>query len=238
MATTATADEGVGKIRQGISSRLGEQTRRADESIASRLKSTLDELGYAEARYLFDDLWKQIDTSRRRVGHKVEFYKWSGFVVFLFLPLLATLLSFLITDSGKELFGLFNRANYVDPCKIIVSFTVTILTLFNSIFRPGARFKESCRLGIQLAHFRYQALRQIAEKVHVPAGEVEVIQTLNDLDEQLEPLQTEEINLFLPVHGLEANGKNGTSQGNGKGQLKEPAAPKPAGVATAGAAKN
>jgi hypothetical protein len=153
-----------------------------------KVKAVLQYRKYQEPCYPLDDIAQIIDDTSRNIESKVFFYKWLGMTLLVLIPLIATTLSIVLAETK----------NYGWPTQSL-SYSLTFLTLLNSIFKPGERFRQVCLMGIEVSHFKDEFLAEL-EKLLLK-GQVEETQLLEFIDiqsHQFEPYQEKLIGLFFP----------------------------------------
>jgi hypothetical protein len=110
--------------------------------------AVLQEKGYKKPCHPLDELARFVDADRERADKKIWYYKYGGLFLLTLIPVISALISISISPEKNK---------YWMPEKLIfgLSLVLTLLTIFNSIFKPSERFNEVCRLGINSIVLRY-----------------------------------------------------------------------------------
>jgi len=107
-------------------------------------------------------------------------------------------------DQKSELLPLHSYVLYL-------SLSLTLLTILNSIFRPGERFREACLLGIKIAHFKSELLTALEEMKKIT--DASLLELVERYRKAFERYQEQLIGLFLPeLAGLEYRVESGTQK--------------------------
>jgi hypothetical protein len=193
--------------------------------LVPRVRAILKERGYETGSYPLESLAERIEETERSVLRKVRGYKWPGLILLALIPLLSTCISVLVTEKPK--------AVYSTNLLYGMSFTLTLLTVLNSIFRPSERFKEACRMGVDFERIRSdflvelenlprvgQAYAQQAKKqdeAHTEEARLHAV--VGKFYKLVAPYQKELISMFLPEVAVEP-GRN-TTVAVGSGRIHE-----------------
>jgi hypothetical protein len=175
--------------------------------LLSKVRAILHERGYRNPCRPLESLTQRIEETERNVARKVFIYKWPGLILLALIPILSTLLSVLVTEPHPAHGFMYG-----------ISYSLTFLTVFNSIFRPSERFKEACRMGVDFELIKTDFLAQLES---LPKGDNEshlhgMIQRFSKL---VAPYQKELISMFLPEVAVEP-GKNGAHGGKTQADSK------------------
>jgi hypothetical protein len=104
-------------------------------------------------RDLYDVVWKRRDMLEKWNTLHVKVYKYLGYFLSVATPLLAALVTYLSTASGKipivyaSITGLF----------------LTFLTVLNEVLKPGQRFLSAVQLSHELEEFKTDAEIELRE---------------------------------------------------------------------------
>jgi len=166
------------------------------KKLASDVKEILNEHGYTKVCHPLEDTVKDVGRTCANINSKVFLYKWSGLIILTAVPIISTILSILASESPTESITAIVR---------YLSYSLTLLTLFNSIFKPKERFREVCSMGIRINDLRNAFLGKIEtlpsaieeEKLHALAAQ---------FSKELVPFEKELIGLFLPETPAEVTG--------------------------------
>jgi hypothetical protein len=159
------------------------------ETLPARAKSILSERGYDKPCYPLDHLAETIEGTSRNLKWKVFIYKWSGLIVLALVPIISTTLSLWISDKAP------NPVSSHSPITVL-SYCLTFLTLLNSIFKPGERFKETCSMRIEVDSFGDDLLAEIEKMPKVE--EASLLELAHNWRKNFVPYQKQLIRLFLP----------------------------------------
>ncbi len=141
--------------------------------------------GFRDECLPLDDIAERIDKIDRNVQGKIFFYKWSGMIVLVLVPLISTMLSMFVTK------------NLTTDWVKAFTYTLTILTLFNSIFRPSIHFKDLCGMGIQIHELRCTFLASLETLSSVKEHDLLAIR--KTYDKNLVELEKKLMGYFFPV---------------------------------------
>jgi hypothetical protein len=137
------------------------------------------------------DLADALDENARFAQRKVRLYKWSGLFALLAIPLLSTIVSILVADGGQKF--------RLDPLVLpVLSAALTLVTLLNSIMKPGERFQAACRVCMRVRAIGNRLLESLATADRV--DDKTLVAIVNKHRRRLLPLQEELIQLFLPTN--------------------------------------
>lgn len=162
----------------------------SDSSLVEKVHSILKDRGYEKINDPLDYLAGTIDQNLKNALGKVTWYKWSGFFLLIAIPMLSTLLSIFVTEGSAE------------TVVKALSYSLTLLTLFNSIFKPGERFRQACLMGIRIGTFRSSFLSELAQLEVV--NDKSLLVLVERLNREFEQYQEQLIGLFLPESVLES----------------------------------
>ena len=158
-----------------------------------KTKAILSMRQHEQGCYPLTDLAERIEDTQRSIDRKILVYKWSSLIILILVPLISTSLSLLVTGrvDGK----------YVNA----LSYFLTFLTVFNSIFRPSFRFKELCEMGIGIKSLRGEFLGELET---IPKVEEIPLHAMREkFDKLLVPYEKRLIALFLPAETVVEGGK-------------------------------
>jgi hypothetical protein len=151
--------------------------------------SKLREILGAAGSERLEDLAEQVENAQRSIERKTTVYKWVAMALLALIPLLSAAVSILVAwkDPGPIL------VNW----RLAVSFALTLVTVLNSIYKPGERFKELCGMGINVQMLEDHFIT----KVHALRGDAperKLMDLCDELEKELVPIETRLISLFLP----------------------------------------
>lgn len=162
----------------------------SNKSLLARVKLILKKHNYRNSCYPLYDLAQSVDETINNVIMKIFIYKWTALFLLLMIPIISALLSILIT---QELASPFMK---LKPTVPYLSVILTLLTILNSIFKPGERFKQVCLMSIKIGHFKSQVQEEIEKLSKV--DETSLSELVDRLRKDFEPYQEQLITLFLP----------------------------------------
>ena len=148
------------------------------------VRAILNERGYEKTCLPLEAVAQRVEGIHRNIRLKLIFYKWSSLFILILIPLISTLLSIFVT---KNLTGV-----WVDS----FAYSLTILTLLNSIFRPSFRFKELCEMGLGVQELKDEFVTRLENLTKIDEGKLHMIR--EDCDRRLLPYEKRMIALFLP----------------------------------------
>ncbi len=194
------------------------------EHLRSTVREMLRNRGYDRECLPLEDVAFEIGETIQNLSRKVKLYKWPGMILLVLIPVISTSLSVLVTRSQRP-------SGIVIPLAVVesLSYGLTLLTLFNSIFAPRERFTSLCHMGIPLHEVAITFLAKLEtlqapkqHELHALAAEYERI---------LFPYKKGLISLFLPqtdvtsIRNMSRGGKrNGVLESvrNGRTAAHEP----------------
>jgi len=150
--------------------------------------------------YSLEAFAKTVDMNRKYTERKIFIYKWSGLFLLTAIPLISALLTVLVSSNGEN--SQMLSASYI----FLISLSLTVFTMLNSIFKPGERFREACRLGIGINNFIIDFLNDL-EKIN----DIETSSLINLIEKKkkcFELYQMKLIDLFLPAEGMSYKSDN------------------------------
>lgn len=151
----------------------------------------LREKGYQKPCYPLEAFSETVETNNRYAQRKVFFNKWSGLFLLTFIPLISALLSVTVSLDGNS--PVWLPKSLVFP----VSLALTFFTILNSIFKPGERFREACRIGIAINNFTIEFLIELQRMK--PVNESALLNLIDNKQREFEPYQKKLISLFMPM---------------------------------------
>lgn len=158
------------------------------------IQIVLKEKDYSRQFYPLEAFAKSVEMNRKYTERKIFIYKWSGLFLLTAIPIISALLTVLVSpnNSTQKL-----ASQYI----FLISLSLTIFTILNSIFKPGERFREACRLGVGINNFIIDFLNDL-EKINV--NEISsLIKLIEKKKKCFELYQMKLIDLFLPVERIE-----------------------------------
>lgn len=111
----------------------------------------LNQKKIVEHSHALERLIESVSQNQRLALSKVRAYKPFGLILLTVVPLLAALLSALI--AAKQMVIPLLPPGGIEPVEILLSVTLTMLTILNSIFKPSQRFQQACLIGIGIERF-------------------------------------------------------------------------------------
>jgi hypothetical protein len=141
--------------------------------------------GFKDKCLPLDDIAERIENIDHNIQGKIFIYKWSGMIVLFLVPLISTMLSVFATE------------NLTTVWVKTLTYTLTILTLINSIFRPSLRFKDLCEMGVQIKELRSAFLAALESLSNVKESDLLAIRATYDKDLVIQEKRL--IGFFLPV---------------------------------------
>jgi hypothetical protein len=157
--------------------------------LEERTTSILVRRGFAGDFYPLRDLLKAIDDNRAWAVRKVRGYKWSALFVLLAIPLLSAFVSTAL--GAKEAFA------SLQPAVAWVSLAVTVLTILNSILKPGERFPAACRVATQIENLADELLAELETIERIDQKSLAAL--VGRYRDKLAPYREELVQLFLPT---------------------------------------
>jgi hypothetical protein len=189
------------------------KSQRSEKTVLEKARIILQERGYRRTCYPLEDLARDIDNTQRSVVRKVFVYKWTGLALLTLIPILSALISSLLSMDEP-------KASTLATLTKTLSFSLTLLTILNSIFKPGERFRSICSLGIQVADFSNQALESLERIPKNSLDEMSLLVVVGRLRRHLDSYREQLIDLFLPeASQLPGRRKDGHGVSSG---LEEP----------------
>lgn len=160
-------------------------------ALLSRIRSIVHKHGgngICDDIYPLDDLAQTVEKNCRNVEQKVFFYKWFGFSLLVLLPIISTVLSIFISENK----------NAIVP---YLSYILTILTVLNSILKPGERFRQACSLAIKIEQFKSELL---ANLIKLPKlDEASLVEFSDKYRKEFVLYQEQLVGLFLPETAMD-----------------------------------
>ena len=163
-----------------------------DQTFLDKVREILENGDRRRPCYPVEALAFTLDDTKRNVKRKVFMYKWTGLALMTLIPILSAVISTLLPMKGS---GDQNSRLLLE----ILSFSLTLLTILNSIFKPGERFRSICSLGIRVDDLGDQVLERLEELV--AQGKIDERSLLAIVDRhrrQLDSYRELLIDLFLP----------------------------------------
>jgi hypothetical protein len=169
----------------------------SEVSLHQEVKAILERRGYTTDLPVLNELTGSFKFDYDRIHRKVGIYKVIGFVLLLSIPIISTLITFVVgmthhaLPANSQLMGLKDSVP-------LLSLFLTLLTVLNSVLKPSVRFDRSCRIGLDLFHWQCAFLEEL-EKL----GTLDDKTLMNFLTVQrkaLRKIQESQINLALPDH--------------------------------------
>jgi len=164
--------------------------------LVQRVRKILSERGHHGVCQPLDGLAETIEDTERNVARKVKVYKWPGLILLAAIPILSTSLSVVVTGTKSGPAWLS-----VPALSFVLSYTLTVLTVLNSIFRFSERFKEACRIGVDFEQIKSSFLMEL-ESLPV-LDEVHLHTLVTKFSKLVAPYQKELISMFLPEVAVE-----------------------------------
>ena len=122
-----------------------------NKPLLEMVRAILLERGYQKTCLPLDDVANRIENTHANIDFKIKLYKWSAMLLLILIPVLSTSLSILATDKLTNVVFVY------------MTYLLTLLTLFNSIFRPSQRFRELCEMGIALQDLEDDFLSELED---------------------------------------------------------------------------
>ncbi len=164
--------------------------------LLAQARKVLSDKNYNKECFPLQDLIRTIVDAEILVSRKVTIYKWFGLVLLMSIPLVSALLSVLVTQNSDAV----PKSKMIFACLSIyapyLSFLLTLMTIFNSIFKPGERFQSSCFIAIKIKNFRSNLIADL-EKLS-PVQDTTLIDLVQKHQVAFEAYQEKLIGLFLP----------------------------------------
>jgi hypothetical protein len=174
--------------------------------LVHEVKAILSERGYDKVCHPLEALAQRIEETERNVSRKVHVYKWPGLILLGLIPIISTLLSLLVTGEPRGVALkdvshplLFSMTH--STLLLSMSYSLTFLTVLNSIFRPSERFKEACRMGVDFERIKSDFLADLESLPEIEESHLHAI--INKFNKLVAPYQKELISMFLPEVAVE-----------------------------------
>jgi hypothetical protein len=125
-------------------------------------KKILEAKGFTKDHPALNELIGAIHFDQCSTQRKILWYKWPGLILLVATPLISALISIAIASSG-------DKNSYLLPPNVLAialplaSLTLTIMTIFDSAFKPAERFKRACKIGIEIQNFKGQLLADLQQ---------------------------------------------------------------------------
>lgn len=173
--------------------------KQADEFtlLPEKAKEILKEKSYAKDCYPLDELINVVIATEKNVRAKVFWYKWSGLILLVSIPLISALLSVIITQDSEATINSTNTFRDLLPVAPYLSLGLTLMTILNSIFKPGERFRTACLMSIKVSHFRADILADL-EKLPSAVSDDVLLKVIHKNRKDFEFYQEQLVGLFLP----------------------------------------
>lgn len=161
------------------------------KTFSDDVRSVLKERGYAKQCHALEALAQAVDENRRYALNKVRFYKWSGFFLLTFIPIISALLSVLV--------GISDHDGNVPPETFVfwLSLALTLFTILNSIFAPSKRFNEACRIGIGIQGFMVDFMIELERMSTV--DEAALLKLVQEKRKEFEKCEIDLIGMMMPL---------------------------------------
>ena len=158
------------------------------------VKGLLERRHYQTDLPLLQEMISSYNFNDGSVGKKVSRYKVLGLILLLAIPIISTIISFAVnlTDASHAVPPLA----WMKVCVPVLSLALTLLTVLNSVLKPSVRFARSCRIGVELFHWRCGFLEAL-ETVDL-SDDKKLMECLSDHRKSLRRIQEAQINLALP----------------------------------------
>jgi hypothetical protein len=171
----------------------------SSEKLSSKAKSILSDHGYSKTCYPLDDLAKTIEDNKTNVARKILVYKWPGLALLVLIPVISTLLSVLISENIS--------ATVTGTMAVkIFSYSLTFLTLLNSIFKPGERFRLACSIGIEIQCLMDRLLTEV-ENLSQPVQDAKLLELCAKFRDDFVPIQNKLTGIFFPETAVQETGR-------------------------------
>ena len=165
--------------------------------LPEKAKKILKEKNYTKDCYPLDELINVVIATEKNVRSKVFWYKWSGLIFLVSIPLISALLSVIITQDSNPATNSSNTFRYLLPIAPYLSLGLTLITILNSIFKPSERFRTACFMSIKVSHFRADILADL-EKLPSAVSDEVLLKVVHKHRKDFEFYQEQLVGLFLP----------------------------------------
>lgn len=167
-------------------------------NLLEKAKTILKERNYTKDCYPLYELINTVVLTEKNVNRKVFWYKWSGFILLVSVPLISTLISVIISQETKVAgSGPVNIFIALLPIAPYLSLGLTLMTILNSIFKPSERFRTACFMSIKISHFKSDILAEI-EKLSSPIDNIALLKMVHLKRIDFELYQEQLVGLFMP----------------------------------------
>lgn len=185
------------------------------DDLKSAVQQILKKRGYEKQCLPLEDIANEIGKTNANLHFKLQIYKWPGMVLLILVPVISSSLSVIVTKTEHgPASGFFFSPVFMAG----LSYGLTLLTLFNSIFSPRERFTSLCHMGIPLHDVAVAFLAKL-EMLPDPIQERDLHALTEEFEDILLPYKKGLISLFLPQTDVDSVRKldvNGAWKGRGK----------------------
>lgn len=141
---------------------------------------------HGKSCHSLEEVAKAIDYTQSNLRRKVSFYKWPGMILLVLIPLVATALTVVLAE---QTYGWLAKP---------LSYSLTFLTILNSIFKPSERFRQVCALGVKIAVFKDIFLGNLEKLLSPGVEHTQLLEFGEQTMKRFAPFQEELIEFFLP----------------------------------------
>jgi hypothetical protein len=185
----------IARKKDGL--RLQMVKKRQDEkfkNLQHRTKKILSDSNYEKECYPLNDLLLNVARTEANVERKVVLYKWFAFLLLMAIPIISAFLSVIVAEDANG--GTQHAFGALLPYAPYFSFTLTLLTILASIFKPGERFQTACFMSIKISHFGSDILAGLEGLS--PVDDKKLLEFSHSKREEFERYQEQLVGLFLP----------------------------------------
>jgi hypothetical protein len=162
------------------------------KTFTQEVLSVLQDKGYKKHCRPLDALTRTVEATSRNAARKVRAYKWFGFALLTFIPIISALLSVLVNLESPNPGWL--------PAKTLLfplSLSLTLLTILNSVFKPSEKFREACLIGIGIDRFTADFMIELERMAKV--DDATLLELIDKKRREFEMYQIELIGMFMPM---------------------------------------
>ncbi len=162
--------------------------------LGQQAKELLLRKKYENELPVLNELVGSFDYSERNIRKKIWIYKYVGYFLLFAIPIISALIAFMANASEDA--TLDPSVSWLQGKVPLMSLILAVLTVVNSIIKPGIRFDRCCRIGVDLFHWRCSFLEGL-EKIE-SSKEKELLEFLSNKRREFRKLQLADISLALP----------------------------------------
>ncbi|MCW5212900.1 hypothetical protein VU04_08310 [Desulfobulbus sp. TB] len=162
-----------------------------EKKFKEHVENILKEKGYEQHYLPLDEFAILLQNNRKMVSTKVFVYKWGGLLLLTVIPVVSVVLSSLIGLKGNN--PIWLPENIIFP----LSLGLAICTTINSLFKPSERFRDTCRMAIDIDDFMTDFLIEL-ERI-TTLDNLTLLDFVKNKKKEFKVYQIKLIDMFLPI---------------------------------------